>query len=284
MAVPREAWVLHVVGYGCTTCIGNSGPLPEAIEPSRSSTRAISWRARCSAATGTSRAHSPLGQTLANYLASPPLVVAYALAGTVDIDLTQRPARTGYADGSPMSLLKRHLADAGRDQRCGVERGRDGPRVFQAHSTPTSSTATRPSGTPSTSGGAVPTSGTTHSSTYIQEPPFFTDHAAPSRAPDPTHRRVLGRTRACCMLGDSVTTDHISPAGAITLGFAGRAVPHRSTACRSPLDFNSFGSRRGNDRVMTRARSATSAFATNWRPARKAGARPCSAMVPAPAT
>ena len=173
---------------------------------------------------------------------SPPLVVAFALAGRVDIDMSQRAARQGQRRQG--RLPARHLADAARKSRDVDAHARSTPET-SAGSTPTSPSRTR-SGTRSRR-----TTGKVYEwdakSTYIQEPPFFDDFGMQSR-----QGRATSTARApLAIFGDSVTTDHISPAGAIKTDLARRAVPAWRTAS-AVEDFNSYGSRRGNDRVMTR--------------------------------
>jgi len=225
----------NIVGYGCTTCIGNSGPLSSEI------VRSINEGDLVAAAVLSGNRNfegrvSP--QVRANYLASPPLVVAYALAGTVDIDLNSDPLGTGK-DGQPVYLrdiwpsseeirdtiainvtpemFKRQYADVF-----------DGNEIWNQ-----------------IDGGDSDVYLWDEESTYIQEPPFFVD-----LKPDVPDIREISGARVLALLGDSITTDHISPAGAIPPdGPAGKYLIDRGV---KPRNFNSFGSRRGNDRVMTR--------------------------------
>jgi aconitate hydratase len=176
--------------------------------------------------------------TKANYLASPPLVVAYALAGTVDIDLTCEPLGTG-SDGKPVFLkeiwpsdeeVQEAVAQAVQPEMFRQQYG----NVFESNRTwneiPVAASELYP---------------WDDSSTYIQQPPFLVDLAA-----EPKPLRPIAGARVLMALGDSVTTDHISPAGAITpSGPAGKYLQEQGV---KPEEFNSFGSRRGNDRVMTR--------------------------------
>ncbi len=230
-----EALGFFLVGYGCTTCIGNSGPLPDPIS------RAINENALvvASVLSGNRNFEGRISQDVrANYLASPPLVVAYAIAGTVDIDLTQDPIGTG-ADGQPVLLsdiwpMPNEIAELVaanvtteqfHTQYSNVFAGSEQWRNIDA------------------------ATGSLYSwdeaSTYIQEPPFFVD-----LGPDPRPIRPIGGARVLLKLGDSITTDHISPAGAIAADSpAGRYLIERGV---EPRMFNSYGSRRGNDRVMTR--------------------------------
>ncbi|MDV9030739.1 aconitate hydratase AcnA [Pseudomonas sp. RAC1] len=223
-----------LVGYGCTTCIGNSGPLDEAIE------KAIT-RADLTVASVLSgnrnfegRVH-PLVKT--NWLASPPLVVAYALAGSVRIDLTRDALGTGK-DGQPVYLQdiwpsQREIADAVAKVDTAMFHKEyaevfAGDAQWQAIEVPQAATYVWQ-----------------NDSTYIQHPPFFEDIAGP--LPEITDIRGA---RILALLGDSVTTDHISPAGNIkTDSPAGRYLRSKGV---EPRDFNSYGSRRGNHEVMMR--------------------------------
>jgi aconitate hydratase len=230
-----EALGYHLVGYGCTTCIGNSGPLPEEVESAIREGKLIAASVLSGNRNFEGRIHA---QVQANYLASPPLVVAFALAGTVDIDLHEDPIGTGR-DGEPVYLRDiwptLEEVAAVRGEALSPEQFRKHyADVFHGNDT----------------WNAVPVSkseiyGWDDDSTYIQEPPFFVD-----MKPEPDEVGSIRGARCLAMLGDSVTTDHISPAGAIPAdGPAGRYLVSRGV---EPTDFNSFGSRRGNDRVMTR--------------------------------
>ncbi|WLH86402.1 aconitate hydratase AcnA [Pseudomonas sp. FP2338] len=223
-----------LVGYGCTTCIGNSGPLPEPIE------KAIQ-KADLSVASVLSgnrnfegRVH-PLVKT--NWLASPPLVVAYALAGTVRIDISSEPLGEGK-DGKPVYLKdiwpsSKEIADAVAQVSTGMFHKEyaevfAGDEQWQAIEVPQAATYVWQK-----------------DSTYIQHPPFFDDISGPL----PVIEDVKG-ANVLALLGDSVTTDHISPAGNIkTDSPAGRYLREQGV---EPRDFNSYGSRRGNHEVMMR--------------------------------
>jgi aconitate hydratase len=230
-----EALRFHIVGYGCTTCIGNSGPLPESV------THAIQEQDLVVAAVLSGNRNfegriNPLTQ--ANYLASPPLVVAYALAGRVDLDLTQEPLTTD-PNGEPVYL--REIWPSQEEIQRQIARSLE-PEMFRRQY------AQVTSGNETWNEIAVP-EGDLYDwdaeSTYIQEPPFF---VGMSRRPSPPEDIVGARVLA--LLGDSVTTDHISPAGAIPVdGPAGRYLIGRGVERR---EFNSFGSRRGNHQVMMR--------------------------------
>jgi aconitate hydratase len=229
-----EALGFHVVGYGCTTCIGNSGPLPPAIS------RAVTEGKLVAAAvlSGNRNFEGRVNPDVkANYLASPPLVVAYALAGTMDKDLTSEPVGLD-GDGRPVHLKEIWPSPSEVSQM----EAAIGAEMFRA------TYADVFGGNPAWNAIPVPEGDLyvfAEDSTYIQDPPFFhglTHEAAPVR--DITGARVLA------ILGDSVTTDHISPAGDIALHSpAGRYLVSRGV---EKADFNSYGARRGNDRVMVR--------------------------------
>ena len=225
----------NVVGYGCTTCIGNSGPLPGEV------VRAIGEGELVAAAvlSGNRNFEGRINPHVrASYLASPPLVVALALAGTADVDLKRDPLGTG-ADGKPVHL--RELWPSSAEVQALVERHVT-PDLFRARYAEVFSGNEAWADLPVTPGDLFAWD---PASTYIQEPPFF-DGLTPEVPP-------IGdilRARVLALLGDSVTTDAISPAGAIPAdGPAGRYLIEQGL---QPRDFNSFGSRRGNDRVMTR--------------------------------
>jgi len=225
----------YLVGYGCTTCIGNSGPIPEPISVAINENDVVA----ASVLSGNRNFEGRISPDVrANYLASPPLVVAYAIAGTVDIDLTTEPLgvdNTGvdvYLSDlwpSQAEILETVAASVSQEQF-----------VKEYDSVYDGSTMWR---NIETSGGAL--FDWDDASTYIQEPPFFKDLAGGPRPVIPiTGARVLLK------LGDSITTDHISPAGAIGADTpAGRFLADSGVAQSM---FNSYGSRRGNDRVMTR--------------------------------
>jgi aconitate hydratase len=225
----------NLVGYGCTTCIGNSGPLPGEVVKAVTSEDLVASAVLSGNRNFEGRIHP---YSLANYLASPPLVVAYALAGTVDIDLTSEPLGEGK-DGQPVYLrdiwpTTEEIMSAIRDNvrpEMFTERYAD---VFTGNQTWNNIRGSEGS-----------LYNWDEASTYIQEPPFFLD-----LTPQPPAIDDIKDARVLVMLGDSLTTDHISPAGAIPAnGPAGQHLQERGVKVR---DFNSFGSRRGNDRVMTR--------------------------------
>ncbi|MEJ2600455.1 MAG: aconitate hydratase AcnA [Anaerolineales bacterium] len=225
----------NVVGYGCTTCIGNSGPLPGEV------VKAITGKDLVAAAvlSGNRNFEGRIHPYVkANYLASPPLVVAFALAGTVDIDLTH-DALGDDRDGNPVYL--RDLWPSADEIRQTIAKAVQ-PEMFR------SKYANVFDGNPTWN--AIHASGGDlyewdAGSTYIQEPPFFVD-LTPK---EPDIEDIQG-ARVLAVLGDSITTDHISPAGAIPAdGPAGKFLIDHGVTVR---DFNTFGTRRGNDRVMTR--------------------------------
>ena len=233
---PLEQLGFHTVGYGCTTCIGNSGPIPEPISEAITSGDLVA-AAVLSGNRNFEGRISPWVQ--ANYLASPPLVVAYALAGTTDIDRTTQPLGNDR-DGQPVMLSEiwpsqQDIANAVANSmspdmyinRYGKAEA-EGPPQWQAISGATGDVFQWDA-----------------QSTYIQEPPFFVDMPA-----EPPPIQNISGARVLVSVGDSVTTDHISPAGAIKDDSpAGLFLQQHGV---SPNDFNSYGSRRGNDRVMTR--------------------------------
>ncbi len=239
----KHAGLLHplsklgfdVVGYGCTTCIGNSGPLPPEVA------QAIGENDLVAAAvlSGNRNFEGRINpHARASYLASPPLVVAYALAGRVDIDFQHEPLGQD-AKGEPVFL---HDIWPSSSEIRQVREQSLTPEMFHT------SYADVFSGNPTWN--AIPLAGGQlfewdPESTYIKEPPFFLD-----LAPDPSPIQDITGARVLVMLGDSVTTDHISPAGAIPVDSpAGRYLLDRGVEVS---DFNSFGSRRGNDEVMIR--------------------------------
>jgi aconitate hydratase len=224
-----------LVGYGCTTCIGNSGPLPGPVEEAIVDHDLIVASVLSGNRNFEARIHSSVK---ANFLMSPPLVVAFALAGRVDIDLIAEPIGVGK-EGEPVFL---------RDIWPTLEEIRDllhatvRPEVFQRLYTDFAGQNPMWNEIPETEGLAYAWDS---SSTYIQEPPFFTGFSLqPGVIDDIRVARVLG------IFGDSVTTDHISPAGSIKRDSpAGQYLIEHGV---SVADFNSFGSRRGNDQIMTR--------------------------------
>ena len=230
-----EALGFNLVGYGCTTCIGNSGPLPGEIAKAVTENQLVTAAVLSGNRNFEGRIH-PLVR--ANYLASPPLVVAFALAGTVDIDLDREPLGKD-PNGQPVYL--RDIWPSQREVLAATDRAIK-PEMFRKNY------ANVWDGNPtwnaiSVSGGELYS--WRDDSTYIQEPPYFRGISlGGSSVPDIHGARVLA------LLGDSVTTDHISPAGDIAADSpAGRYLIGRGV---EKHDFNSYGSRRGNHQVMVR--------------------------------
>ena len=225
----------NLVGYGCTTCIGNSGPLPEEIAEAVTSKDLAVVAVLSGNRNFEGRIHS---QVKASYLASPPLCVAYALVGTVLCDVSVDPLGTDL-QGKPVYLkdiwptareIEELVAAAVTSGQFELEYG----RIFEGDDTWKSMPA--PVGT---------LFDWAEESTYVREPPFFLDFAdAPAPLAD------IHGARALAILGDSITTDHISPAGTIT--FDSPAGEYLVAHNISAEDFNSFGSRRGNHEVMMR--------------------------------
>ncbi|WP_292526293.1 aconitate hydratase AcnA [Methyloceanibacter sp.] len=225
----------NLVGYGCTTCIGNSGPLPEEI----SRTIHENGLAVASVLSGNRNFEGRVNNDVrANYLASPPLVVAYALAGSVTIDLTREPLGTGK-NGEPVYLkdIWPSSKDVAKLVRKAVKKSMFEDRYGDVFK-----------GDPEWQAIAVE-GGLTYkwdtNSTYVQEPPYFAGMTVePAPLTDIEEARILG------LFLDSITTDHISPAGAIKADSpAGRYLTGHGVV---PADFNSYGSRRGNHEVMMR--------------------------------
>jgi aconitate hydratase len=224
----------NLVGYGCTTCIGNSGPLPAEISA------AVEEKdlAVCAVLSGNRNFEGRINQDVkANYLASPPLVVAYALAGRMDLDLTNEPLGEG-SDGEPVflrdiwpdaaeikDLVGRSIASEMFTRNYGEVFS--GDEIWQAVEVPQGDRYTWPD------------------STYVRRPSFFEGMPA-----EPPEVEPIEGARVLALLGDSITTDHISPAGAIKKDSpAGRWLVEQGV---EPGDFNSYGSRRGNHEVMIR--------------------------------
>jgi aconitate hydratase len=224
-----------LVGYGCTTCIGNSGPLDPLIEEAITKHDLVA----ASVLSGNRNFEARVHQSIrANFLMSPPLVVAFALAGRVDIDLTSDPLGTGK-DGQLVYL--RDIWPTLDEVREVMKKALD-PADFRRLYSNFAEQNPLWNQIPSTAG---QTYSWDDKSTYIQEPPFFAGFGMQAgKAAD------IRNARALAIFGDSVTTDHISPAGSIKVNSpAGRYLVENGV---QKDDFNSYGSRRGNDRVMTR--------------------------------
>jgi len=230
-----DALGFQTVGYGCTTCIGNSGPLPDEIAAGIEEGDLVA----CSVLSGNRNFEGRVNQHVkANYLASPPLVVAYALAGTTDIDLINDPIGQD-TDGNDVFLKdiwpsQQEISDTVAScmspdmYTTQYSQATVGPPEWQSIQTSTGELYDW-----------------SEKSTYIQEPPFFVDMPV-----DPPAIKSIEDANVLVSVGDSTTTDHISPAGAIKPSSpAGKYLQENGVEI---ADFNSYGSRRGNDRVMTR--------------------------------
>ena len=232
---PLEALRFHLVGYGCTTCIGNSGPLPEVVSNGIAECDLVV----CSVLSGNRNFEGRIQQEVrANYLASPPLVVAYALAGRIDIDFHNEPLGTAK-DGTPVFLRdiwpsEKEVADViARSIQSSMFR-KSYAKVFEGDE--------RWRGLPVPEGDRF---GWEPSSTYIRRAPYFD-----GMPKEPGPIRDITGARVLCLLADSITTDHISPAGSIRkTSPAGQYLVSHGV---QPLDFNSYGARRGNHEVMVR--------------------------------
>jgi aconitate hydratase A / 2-methylisocitrate dehydratase len=225
----------YVVAYGCTTCIGNSGPLPEPIVSAINENKMVV----ASVLSGNRNFEGRVSpHTSANFLCSPPLVVAFALAGKVDIDLKSEPLGAG-SDGAPVYLKDIWPTSAETLETVTTHVTRE--MFVSRYADVWNGNA---------EWNKIPGSGSelyqwNSASTYIQEPPFF--EGLTEATPSITEFTNL---RALAIFGDTITTDHISPAGAIPAD--GPAGQYLQSLGVTPREFNSFGSRRGNDRVMTR--------------------------------
>ncbi len=225
----------NLVGYGCTTCIGNSGPLPAPIDEAIGKYDLVAAAVLSGNRNFEARIHQSIK---ANFLMSPPLVVAFALAGRVDIDLSREPI--GKGKDSREVFLKDiwPTLQEIRDQMQSALR----PEVFQSLYRDFAGQNPKWNEIPSSTGDLYAWD---QASTYIQDPPFFANFSL-----HPVQIREIHGARALALFGDSVTTDHISPAGSIKkTSPAGKYLLEHGVAFQ---DFNSYGSRRGNDRVMTR--------------------------------
>jgi aconitate hydratase len=226
----------NVVGYGCTTCIGNSGPLPAEVVKAIISADLVAAAVLSGNRNFEGRIHP---YVRANYLASPPLVVAYALAGNMNVDLVSDPLGT---DGQGRPVFMRDIWPSNKEIQDAIAQAVQ-PEMY------TSKYAHVFTGNETWNAIQAPESELYQwnpNSTYIQEPPFFIDLQRETPEIQP-----IREARILAMLGDSITTDHISPAGMCSPDSpAGKYLIDQGVALR---DFNSYGSRRGNDRVMTRA-------------------------------
>jgi aconitate hydratase len=249
-----DALGFNLVGYGCTTCIGNTGPLPDAISAAINENNLVAGAVLSGNRNFEARIHQDVR---ANYLASPPLVVAYAIAGSIMIDITKEPLGLG-SDGEPVYLkdvwpTNEEIAEtvaASLSREMFVERYGDvfrGPKEWQAVRFAEGETYQWDPG-----------------STYVQEPPFF---QTMSGEPD-----AIADIKGACLLallGDSITTDHISPAGNIKKSApAGEYLLEHQVR---PEEFNSYGSRRGNHEIMMRGTFANTRIKNEMVPGTEGG-------------
>jgi aconitate hydratase len=225
----------NLVGYGCTTCIGNSGPLAASVEDAINKYDLVA----ASVLSGNRNFEARVHQSIkANFLMSPPLVVAFALAGRVDIDLSNDPLGKGK-DGNPVFL--KDIWPTLKEIRALMQSALK-PEVFRKLYRDFAEQNPKWNEIPSSTGNVYEWD---DNSTYIQEPPFFKNFPL-----QPGEIHEIKGARPLGIFGDSVTTDHISPAGSIKkTSPAGKYLMDHGV---NVLDFNSYGSRRGNDRVMTR--------------------------------
>ncbi len=225
----------NIVGYGCTTCIGNSGPVPAPVAQAVQSENLVA----SAVLSGNRNFEGRISPTVkANFLASPPLVVAFAIAGTTDIDLTRDPLGIGK-DGQPVYL--RDIWPTQQEIKDAIAKSLS-PAMFKNRYSHVREGSEQWQAIKGVEGDLYQWD---EQSTYIQEPPFFTSFTL-----EPAPLQPIAGARVLGMFGDSVTTDHISPAGDIPLNSpAGRYLSERGI---QKQDFNSYGARRGNDRVMVR--------------------------------
>jgi aconitate hydratase len=251
---PLEALGFHLVGYGCTTCIGNSGPLPEVISAAIQEGSLVA----VSVLSGNRNFEGRINPDVrANYLASPPLVVAYALAGTMDVDVYNEPIGTDpngrsvfLKDIWPTQMeVNRVMHEAVRPEQF----TRQYASVFEGDD--------RWKELPVPEGARFAWD---PASTYVKEPPYFE-----AMNPEPPAVTDIAAARVLALMGDSITTDHISPAGSIAPDSpAARYLMEHGV---EPKDFNSYGSRRGNHEVMVRGTFANVRFRNQLAPGKEGG-------------
>ena len=230
-----EALGFNLVGYGCTTCIGNSGPLPGPIAEAIQDNDLVV----CSVLSGNRNFEGRINpHTRANYLASPPLVVAYALAGRMDVDLFQEPIGS---DSNGADVYLKDIWPDHREIQSTIERCVD-QEMFRSKYSDVYRGTDEWSALPIPEGDRFAWD---EDSTYIRKPTFFE-----GMGPEPAPLQDIRDAKVLALLGDTVTTDHISPAGSIPRDYpAGRYLIDKGV---EPRDFNSYGSRRGNHEVMVR--------------------------------
>ena len=249
-----EALQFNLVGYGCTTCIGNSGPLPQEIADAINEGDLVA----CSVLSGNRNFEGRINPHVrANYLASPPLVVAYALAGTMEIDLYNEPIGT---DGDGRSVFLKDLWPTQHEIQEVIQTS-----VKSEHFT--SQYASVFEGDERWKALPVPEGDRfawEADSTYVKEPPYFVDMGR-----EPAEVTDIEGARLLALMGDSITTDHISPAGSIAKDSP--AAKYLMDNGVEPKDFNSYGSRRGNHEVMMRGTFANIRFRNKLTPEKEGG-------------
>ncbi len=244
----------NLVGYGCTTCIGNTGPLPDAIGAAIVENNLVAAAVLSGNRNFEARIHQDIR---ANYLASPPLVVAYAIAGSMMIDIVKDPLGTG-SDGKPVYL--RDIWPSNEEIAETVARSITRKMFIDRYS----DVFLGPSQWRSVKFAEGETYKWDSTSTYVQEPPFFTD-----MTPEPAAITDVKQARLLALLGDSITTDHISPAGNIKKsGPAGEYLMRHQVR---PEEFNSYGARRGNHEIMMRGTFANTRIKNEMAPGTEGG-------------
>ncbi|HMP59705.1 MAG TPA: aconitate hydratase AcnA [Gemmatales bacterium] len=230
-----EKMRFHVVGYGCTTCIGNSGPLPATVSKAIEEGNLVVASVLSGNRNFEGRVHA---EVRANYLMSPPLVVAYALAGRIDLDLLTEPIGQ---DGQGKPVFLKDIWPSQQEVEAAIQAGLD-PEMFRNSYGSVYSGNARWNEMPVPRGDRFQWD---PKSTYVKHPPYFEGMKL-----EPAPVTDIGAARVLALLGDSITTDHISPAGSIKAsGPAGQYLIERGVR---PEDFNSYGARRGNHEVMVR--------------------------------
>lgn len=257
LSEPLNALGFQTVGYGCTTCIGNSGPLPDAVAAAVTEGDLVASAVLSGNRNFEGRVNP---HVKANYLASPPLVVAYAIAGTTDIDLLNDPI--GQGSSGPV-MLKEIWPTHGEIEA--VMKSSVLPEMFSSRYAGAMESNEKWNAITVSEGDLFQWN---EASTYIQEPPFLAELTVDVKPIQP-----LNGAKVLAVLGDSVTTDHISPAGNISKnGPAGKFLVEHGV---QPIDFNSYGSRRGNDRVMVRGTFANIRIRNFLAPGTEGGVTRC---------